>query len=61
MVELAIEDRTVPKSLSNEKAIKQFIEKQLLPAINAQPADRAHNMYFALKAISETDNSSGEG
>ena len=53
MVELAIEDRVVPKDIFNEKAVSHFIEKQLLPAINAQPAERAHNMSFALQAIIE--------
>ena len=53
MVELAIEDRVVPKVIFNEKAVSHFIEKQLLPAINAQPAERAHNMSFALQAIIE--------
>jgi hypothetical protein len=53
MVELAIEDRVVPKEIFNEKAVSHFIEKQLLPAINAQPAEKAHNMSFALQAIIE--------
>jgi hypothetical protein len=53
MVELAIEDRVSPQTLFNEKAVKGFIEKQLLPAINAQSADRAHNMLHAVKSIHE--------
>lgn len=53
MVELAIEDRVMPRSLRNEKAVKTFIEKRLLPAINAQPAGTAHNMLYALKSIHE--------
>ena len=53
MVELAIEDRVIPKKLFNENAVKSFIEKQLLPAINSQPADKAHNMFFALQSINE--------
>ena len=53
MVELAVEDRVIPKKLNNEKAVKSFIEKQLLPAINAQPVDKAHNMFFALQSIYE--------
>ena len=56
MVELAIEDRVCPKKLCNENAVKSFIEKQLLPAINAQPVDKAHNMYFALQSINEVIN-----
>ena len=53
MVELAIEDRVIPRKLFDESAVKCFIEKQLLPAINSQPADKAHNMYFALQSINE--------
>ena len=53
MVELAIEDRVIPQTLYSEKAVKCFIEKQLLPAINAQPADKAHNMMHAIKSIHE--------
>jgi hypothetical protein len=53
MVELAIEDRVIPKEMFNEKSVSNFVEKQLLPAINAQPADRAHNMSYALQAIIE--------
>jgi hypothetical protein len=53
MVELAIEDRVIPKDMFNEKSVSNFVEKQLLPAINAQPADRAHNMSYALQAIIE--------
>ena len=53
MVELAIEDRVSPQTLHNEIAVKCFIEKQLLPAINAQSAERAHNMMHAVKSIHE--------
>ena len=53
MVELAIEDRVMPRNLRNDKAVKTFIEKRLLPAINAQPVGIAHNMLYALKAIHE--------
>ena len=38
--------------------IKDFIEKHLLPAINAQPIERAHNMWYALDAITKNDTSS---
>lgn len=53
MVELAIEDRVIPKNLYNEKAVKYYIEKQLLPSINNQDSDKAHNMYYAVQAIYE--------
>ena len=53
MVELAIEDRVEPRNLRNDKAVKSFIEKILLPAINAQPVEKAHNMLYALKEIQE--------
>ena len=51
MVELAIEDRVIPKEMYNESAVKSFIEKQLLPAINTQAIDKAHNMFYALQSI----------
>jgi hypothetical protein len=53
MVELTIGDRVEQKELVTEKAVQTFIEKKLLPAINAQPADKAHNMKNAVQAIIE--------
>jgi hypothetical protein len=53
MVELAIEDNVVPKELYNETNVTRFIEKQLLPSINAQESNKAHNMYFALQSINQ--------
>ena len=50
MVELAIEDR-VPGSNRLPLAIQHFIEKTLLPAINDQPPNLAHDMKEALSAI----------
>ena len=49
MVELSIEDHA--KELFNLKTVHTFIEKRLLPTINAQSADTAHNMAVALEAI----------
>ena len=57
MVEMAIEDR-FSSSLRSEArrramqvSIQEFIEKRLLPAINAQKADEAHLMQHALASI----------
>ena len=55
MVELAIEDRVIPKEMYNESAVKSFIEKQLLPAINTQAIDKAHNMFYALQSIYQVE------
>ena len=49
MVELSIEDHG--KELFNLKTVHTFIEKRLLPTINAQSSDTAHNMSVALEAI----------
>ena len=49
MVELSIEDHA--KELFNLKTVHTFIEKRLLPTINAQSADTAHDMSVALDAI----------
>jgi hypothetical protein len=52
MVEIAIEDH-VEGCLRTPLAITAFIEKTLLPAINAQPSNQAHNMFNALTYINE--------
>jgi hypothetical protein len=49
MVELSIEDHA--KELFDPKAVHTFIEKRLLPTINAQSSEMAHNMSVALEAI----------
>jgi hypothetical protein len=49
MVELSIEDHA--KELYNLKTVHTFIEKRLLPTINAQSSEMAHNMSVALEAI----------
>ena len=49
MVELSIEDHA--KELYNLKTVHTFIEKRLLPTINAQSTDTAHDMSVALDAI----------
>lgn len=43
MIEIAIEDR-VAKELFCQKTVRRFIDRRILPAINAQPPDVAHNM-----------------
>lgn len=50
MVEMAIEDR-VPSEQRNEKTIKQFIERALLPTINDQAPEKAHDMTHTVMAI----------
>jgi hypothetical protein len=52
MVEMALEDR-VPADRRSPSAVRTFIEKKLLPAINDQAPDKAHNMNYALNAIAE--------
>jgi hypothetical protein len=53
MVELAVEDHVVPAALNNELAVKTFIEKYLLPSINAQSPDKAHSMSCAVTHLAE--------
>jgi hypothetical protein len=55
MVEMAIEDR-VPSAQRSSLIIAAFIEKKLLPAINAQRSESAHNMTFALQFILEVSS-----
>jgi hypothetical protein len=50
MVELAIEDR-VAGSKKMPHAIKHYVEKCLLPAINFQAPENAHNIKFALEYL----------
>lgn len=50
MVEMAIEDR-VPAEQRNEKTIKKFIERALLPTINDQAPEHAHDMTYTILAI----------
>ena len=49
MVELSVEDHA--KELFDLKTVHTFIEKRLLPTINAQSSETAHNMSIALEAI----------
>jgi hypothetical protein len=55
MVELAIEDRAPPGTY-NELLISKFIERRLLPSINAQLPENAHNMTFSLEYIRNLPN-----
>lgn len=50
MVEMSIEDR-VPREKRSEKLIKKFIDRRLLPTINDQAPDKAHDMNFTINAI----------
>ena len=52
MIEIALEDRVEPYRRT-EASVRRFIEKKLLPAINAQSPDRAHNINYAIDAILE--------
>jgi hypothetical protein len=50
MVEIAIEDHVSLEKRAPE-VVKEYIERRLLPAINAQPPDMAHNMIHSVNAI----------
>ena len=52
MIEIALEDRVGP-ARRTEASLRRFIEKKLLPAINAQSPDHAHNINYAIDAILE--------
>lgn len=52
MVEMAIEDSCAEKK-KPVAAIKHFIEKKLLPTINCQPVQSAHNMAAAARTLLE--------
>lgn len=56
MIEIALEDRVEPYRRT-EASVRRFIEKKLLPAINAQSPDRAHNINCAIDAILEVPHS----
>lgn len=51
MVEIAIEDR-VPEDRRSPALVKTFIERKLLPAINAQ-SEQAHNMLRSATFLAE--------
>lgn len=57
MIELSIEDHLPASSWTTFSVIK-FIEKTLLPAINAQPSDKAHNMTESLHYIIQSNTTS---
>lgn len=50
MVEMAIEDR-VPFAQRDAKTIKRFIERALLPTINDQAPEKAHDMTYTIMTI----------
>lgn len=55
MIEITLEDR-LPKAsgdiaASSTTSIKKFVERVLLPTINKQPSDQAHNMACSLNYI----------
>ena len=52
MVEMALEDR-VPVDRRDEEKIRKFIERRLLPTINDQAPEKAHNMLNSINAIIE--------
>ena len=52
MVEIAIEDRVNKEEHAyNKKDIQTFLERILLPAINAQPVAKAHDMAAVVKSL----------
>jgi hypothetical protein len=52
MIEIALKDR-VDATRRNESSVRRFIEKKLLPAINAESPDHDHNINCAIDAIIE--------
>ena len=54
MVEMAVEDR-VPSKRRDADKIRRFIERRLLPTINAQASDKAYNMVNSINAIIEVN------
>ena len=54
MIELVIEEN-MDKNITpyNEKHVHNFIERRLLPKINSQSPEKAHNIYFSLQSIIE--------
>lgn len=60
MVDIAIEDNVEKNKFSIEKS-KLFVERKLLPAINAQQPENAHNMKFALKYIVDSHAAGARG
>jgi hypothetical protein len=57
MIELTIEDH-VSEEYRSKQSVRRFIEKRLLPAINAQSPQKAHNMTYALDYILEDQSTS---
>jgi hypothetical protein len=63
MVELAISDnveKSVLKSYGSPQNITFFIERKLLPAINAQTPDNGHNMLISLLFIVDSESAKAE-
>ena len=60
MIDIAIEDN-VEKDLFSVEKSKLFVERKLLPAINAQQPENAHNMKYALQHIVDGHASGGHG
>jgi hypothetical protein len=56
MVELSIEDFSYPDFVTKQN-ITHYIEKRLLPTINAQSADNAHNIIFTLHSLLQDEHS----
>lgn len=56
MVEMILEDK-ISECYRSDILIKRFIEKRLLPAINAQSPELAHNMNYAVNSIINTESS----
>ncbi|KAJ1420799.1 hypothetical protein B484DRAFT_399721, partial [Ochromonadaceae sp. CCMP2298] len=58
MVEMAFEDR-LPLAQRSPAVVRRFIEGRLLPAINAQSPEKAHDMSCAVAYILEGSEGSG--
>ena len=55
MIELAILDNVAHSDgvVTSGVAVTRFIEKRLLPTVNAQDPDRAHNITYSLRSVLE--------
>lgn len=51
MIELSIADAVDPPELYNDEHVREFIERRINCAINAQPVDKAHNLTNALNYL----------
>jgi hypothetical protein len=53
MIELVISDALQLEDQNQSNLVGEFIERKILPAINAQSPEKAHNLKYALQHLSE--------